>query len=68
MALAIEASRLVKSFGETRAVNGVDLAVRPGADPVGQIGWEVLACVALIAVFGPLTMHLYRNKQSTGVS
>jgi ABC-2 type transport system ATP-binding protein len=29
--LAIEASGLVKSFGETRAVDGVDLAVRPGA-------------------------------------
>jgi ABC-2 type transport system ATP-binding protein len=29
--LAIEASGLVKSFGETRAVDGVDLAVRRGA-------------------------------------
>ena len=28
--LAIEASGLVKTFGETRAVAGVDLAVRPG--------------------------------------
>jgi ABC-2 type transport system ATP-binding protein len=28
--LAIEASGLVKSFGDTRAVNGVDLAVRSG--------------------------------------
>jgi ABC-2 type transport system ATP-binding protein len=31
MTLAIEASNLVKSFGETRAVDGVDLAVHPGA-------------------------------------
>jgi ABC-2 type transport system ATP-binding protein len=31
MTLAIEASGLVKTFGETRAVDGVDLAVRPGA-------------------------------------
>ncbi|HEX6389011.1 MAG TPA: ATP-binding cassette domain-containing protein [Solirubrobacteraceae bacterium] len=30
-ALAIEASGLVKSFGETRAVDGVDLAVRTGS-------------------------------------
>ena len=30
-ALAIEATGLVKSFGETRAVDGVDLAVRRGA-------------------------------------
>src|ERR671910_1970081 len=29
--LAIEASGLVKSFGETRAVDGVDLAVRSGS-------------------------------------
>jgi ABC-2 type transport system ATP-binding protein len=29
--LAIEATGLVKSFGETRAVNGVDLAVRTGS-------------------------------------
>jgi ABC-type multidrug transport system ATPase subunit len=31
MTFAIEAHRLVKSFGETRAVDGVDLEVRPGA-------------------------------------
>src|SRR5882672_11521409 len=30
-ALAIEATGLVKSFGETRAVDGVDLAVRAGS-------------------------------------
>ena len=30
-ALAIDASGLVKSFGETRAVDGVDLAVRSGS-------------------------------------
>src|SRR5919204_925079 len=29
--LAIEASDLVKSFGDTRAVDGVDLSVRSGA-------------------------------------
>src|SRR5215213_2210760 len=29
--LAIEATGLVKSFGETRAVDGVDLAVRAGS-------------------------------------
>jgi ABC-type lipopolysaccharide export system ATPase subunit len=31
MTLAIEASGLVKAFGDTRAVDGVDLAARPGA-------------------------------------
>jgi ABC-2 type transport system ATP-binding protein len=29
--LAIEATGLIKSFGETRAVDGVDLAVRSGS-------------------------------------
>jgi ABC-2 type transport system ATP-binding protein len=29
--LAIEATGLVKSFGDTRAVDGVDLAVRSGS-------------------------------------
>ena len=29
--LAIEATGLVKTFGETRAVDGVDLAVRAGS-------------------------------------
>lgn len=28
-----------------------------------QIGWVLLACVVLVAVFGPLTMRMYRNKQ-----
>jgi ABC-2 type transport system permease protein len=31
-----------------------------GTASAGQVGWVVLASVALIAVFGPLTMHLYR--------
>ena len=31
MSLAIEANGLVKSFGKTRAVDGVDLAVRTGS-------------------------------------
>jgi ABC-2 type transport system permease protein len=31
-----------------------------GTATAGQVGWVLLASVALIAVFGPLTMHLYR--------
>jgi len=30
----------------------------------GQVGWVLLACAALIAVFAPLTMVLYRNKNA----
>jgi ABC-2 type transport system permease protein len=39
-----------------------------GTVPVGQIGWVLLSCAALVAVFGPLTLHLYRNKQAAGAS
>ncbi|NED95428.1 ABC transporter permease [Phytoactinopolyspora alkaliphila] len=28
-----------------------------------QVGWVLVACVALVAVFGPLTMRLFRTKQ-----
>jgi ABC-2 type transport system permease protein len=29
----------------------------------GQIGWVLLISGALIAMFAPLTMYLYRNKK-----
>jgi ABC-2 type transport system permease protein len=28
----------------------------------GQVGWVLLASAALVAVFAPVTMYLYRNK------
>jgi ABC-2 type transport system permease protein len=31
-----------------------------GTASAGQVGWVVLASAVLIAVFDPLTMHLYR--------
>jgi ABC-2 type transport system permease protein len=34
-----------------------------GTATAGQIGWVLVASAALVAVFAPLTMHLYRNKQ-----
>jgi ABC-type multidrug transport system permease subunit len=30
-----------------------------GTATTAQIGWAVLACAALVAVFAPLTLHLY---------
>ncbi|MGI8910358.1 MAG: ABC transporter permease [Rubrobacteraceae bacterium] len=30
---------------------------------IGEIGWLLVACAALIAVFAPITMYLYRNKE-----
>ena len=34
-----------------------------GTVMMGQIGWLLLSCAILIAVFAPLTMYLYRNKK-----
>lgn len=33
-----------------------------GTVTVAQIGWVLVACVALTAIFAPVTMALYRNK------
>ncbi len=38
-------------------------ALMDGTAAAGQAGWVLLASAALIAVFGPLTMHLYRTRQ-----
>ena len=34
-----------------------------GTAIAGQVGWVLLACAALIAVFGSLTMRLYRTRR-----
>ncbi|WP_350276473.1 ABC transporter permease [Kribbella sp. HUAS MG21] len=34
-----------------------------GSVPAGEIGWVLVSSVLLVAVFGPITMVLYRNKQ-----
>ncbi|MFK3980834.1 ABC transporter permease [Micromonospora sp. NPDC050397] len=34
-----------------------------GTATAGQVGAVLLACLVLIGIFGPLTMHLYRNKR-----
>jgi ABC-2 type transport system permease protein len=33
-----------------------------GTATAGQLGWVLVASAALVAVFAPLTMHLYRTK------
>lgn len=35
-----------------------------GTATLGQVGWSLLISVLIIAVFAPLTMHLYRNKNA----
>jgi hypothetical protein len=65
--LAIKASGLEKSFGTSRAVCGVDLAVRRGSVLDGTVpGLELtvsLGTAALLtAVFAPLATYLYGRK------
>jgi ABC-2 type transport system permease protein len=38
-------------------------ALMAGTGSAAQVGWVLLASAALIAVFAPLTMHLYRARQ-----
>ena len=56
-------SCLVRAFVHVNPVSHLVTAERTlmaGTASAGQVGWVVLASVALIAVFGPLTMHRYR--------
>jgi len=34
-----------------------------GSVPAGEIGWVLVSSVLLVAVFGPITMVLYREKK-----
>ncbi len=34
-----------------------------GSVPAGEIGWVLISSALLVAVFGPITMVLYRNKK-----
>lgn len=34
-----------------------------GTAAAGQVGWVLLASAGLLAIFGPLTMYLYRSRQ-----
>jgi ABC-2 type transport system permease protein len=34
-----------------------------GTATAGQVGWVLIASVVFVAVFGPLTMHLFRRRQ-----
>lgn len=37
-------------------------ALMNGSASAGQIGWALLASALLVAVFAPITMHLYRTR------
>lgn len=54
------------SFVELNPISHLVTAERglmAGNATPGQVGWVLLASAALITVFAPLTVHLYRNKQ-----
>ena len=56
----------LQAFVGVNPISHLVTAVRglmQGNVAVGQIGWVVLACAVLVAVFAPLTMYLYRNKR-----
>jgi ABC-2 type transport system permease protein len=55
----------LRSFVEVNPVSHLVDAVRGlmhGTAAAGDVGWVLLASVALVAVFGPLTLHLYRTR------
>jgi ABC-2 type transport system permease protein len=56
----------LRAFVEVNPVSHLVSAVRGlmhGVPSWTSVGWVLLASVALVAVFGPLTMRLYRTKQ-----
>jgi ABC-2 type transport system permease protein len=34
-----------------------------GTFPAGHIAWLLVGCAVLVAIFAPITMRLYRNKE-----
>ncbi len=58
-ALAVEAEGLVKTFGSTRALDGVDVQI-----PHGTLIYAAMCSILIIAVFMPLTVARYRRVAS----
>ncbi len=55
----------LRAFVHANPVSHVATAARGlmnGTATVGEVGWVVLASAVLMAVFAPLAIHLYRNK------
>ncbi|MGH3087584.1 MAG: ABC transporter permease [Rubrobacteraceae bacterium] len=56
----------LRAFVEVNPVSLLVTAERDlmhGTATAGQVGWVLVASAALVAVFAPLTMYLYRNKK-----
>ncbi len=55
----------LQAFVDVNPITLLVTAVRGlmyGTATAGQIGWVLLVCVLLVAIFGPLTMHRFRAK------
>jgi ABC-2 type transport system permease protein len=52
---------IVKVNPVTRVVIAVRDLMAGSASP-GDIGWALLSCAVIVAVFAPITMHLYNKK------
>lgn len=55
----------LQAFVEVNPISHLVSVVRGlmhGAMPAGEIAWVLISCVVLVAIFGPATMVLYRNK------
>jgi ABC-2 type transport system permease protein len=56
----------LQAFVDVNPVSHLVTAIRGlmhGTVTASQVGWVLLASAALVAVFGPLTMRMYRNKK-----
>jgi hypothetical protein len=56
----IEARGLVKVYGQSRALDGIDLTVWPADGPVA---WTLIAAAAVTLVSAPLTLYLYGKQR-----
>jgi ABC-2 type transport system permease protein len=55
----------LQAFVEVNPISHLVTAERGlmhGTATAGEVAWVLLASAALVAVFAPLTMHLYRSK------
>jgi ABC-2 type transport system permease protein len=58
----------LQAIVKVNPVTRVVIAVRElmaGTASATNIGWALLSCAALIAVFTPITLHLYNKKLRT---
>ncbi|MBL1079387.1 ABC transporter permease [Nocardia sp. 2] len=56
----------LEAFVDVNPITHVVSAVRGlmhGAPVAAELGWVLLTCAVLVAVFGPLTMRLYRRER-----